>query len=127
MPTTPPRPTHRLSQRAWWVIGIVGVGLATALVVWYALLLSTDKPNWFYAGHEDISDSSVTVIYDVHRDPGREVVCRLVAEDEQHAVVGSREVTVPPHEKGSTRERTVVRTTSRPLVGNVSSCWYPGS
>ena len=52
-------------------------------------------------------------------------VCPLVAESETHEIVGSREVTVPAHPEGSTRERTTLQTTSRPLVGNVTGCWYP--
>lgn len=127
MPSTTPRgsSSEAARRRRWWIIGIVGVGLATALVIWYGLALTAGKPNWFYAGQEDITDSSVTVIYDVHREPGREVVCRLVAESETHEIVGSREVTVPAHPEGSTRERTSLQTTSRPLVGNVTGCWYP--
>ncbi|MFC0359853.1 DUF4307 domain-containing protein [Kytococcus schroeteri] len=123
--STPARPRTTPSQRRWWVVGTVLVGLATALVVWYGIALNTNKPNWFYAGHEKITDSSVTVIYDVHREPDRPVVCRLVAENENHEVVGTRDVTVPPRGAGSTRERSVVQTTSRPLVGNVTGCWYP--
>lgn len=123
--TPEPASTTAASRRRWWIIGIVGVGLSTALIIWYGLMLTTGKPNWYYAGQDDITDSSLTVIYDVHREPGREVVCRLVAESETHEIVGSREVTVPPRETGSTRERSTVRTTSRPLVGNVEGCWYP--
>ncbi|SNC74341.1 protein of unknown function [Kytococcus aerolatus] len=126
--TAPAQPTSRTAEaarrRRWWIIGGVGIALATAVVVWFGLALTAGKVSWYDAGYEDVTDSSVTVIYDVHRDPEREVACRLVAEDEKHAVVGTTEVQVPPSGEGSTRERSTMRTTARPLVGYVTGCWY---
>ena len=45
--TAPAQPTSRTAEaarrRRWWIIGGVGIALATAVVVWFGLALTAGK------------------------------------------------------------------------------------
>lgn len=110
-------------HRKWWVIGSLAVlaGLVVAVVWGWS---ATRGVLWTNTGFDVVSDRVVTVRFDVNRDPGKEVVCVLRAQDIDHASVGRTEVTVPPAEQRVTRQEFELRTTHRAVTGFVDSCRY---
>lgn len=112
-------------SRRWWVIGAIAVLAGTAVAVIWGLSATVGRVGWNPAGHEVVSDTRVDVRFDVHRDPTREVVCRLEAKDLTGAVVGRTEVTVAPTESSPSRHVGTVETASPAVTGWIDQCWYP--
>lgn len=112
-------------SRRWWVIGSVAVLLGTVIAVIWGLSATLGRVGWTDAGHKVVSETLVEVRFDVHRDPSREVVCRLEARDLTNATVGRTEVTVPPTEDSPSRHVASVETASPASTGWVDECWYP--
>lgn len=113
-----PRPAPGTTR--WWVIGTLGIGAMVAFIVWFALAernqLSADVVSY-----RDVTDSSITVAYDVHRPDGAAVRCTVEAQDVRHGRVGTVTDDVPAGAKSVHRE-VVVRTSARAVTGVVSSC-----
>jgi hypothetical protein len=112
------------SARRWWVIGTVAVTVATLLAVWWGLSATVGRVHWVYTGHVVVSDQAVDVRFDLRRDPAREVVCRLEAQDGGHQVVGRTEVSIGPVADSPSRHVEQVRTASPAITGYVDQCWY---
>ena len=64
-----PRPAPGTGR--WWVVGVLGVGLATALAVWLGLANSVGRVTWVDTGYKVVDDRSVRVEFDVHRPSGQ--------------------------------------------------------
>jgi hypothetical protein len=124
--TIPSRPTagRGVSNRTWWVIGIVGVLAASGIAVWFGLAGSLGKVHWVNTGFSVTDATEVEVRFDLNRDPARSVVCELQALDVNHARVGTAEVTVGPSESSPSRHLATVRTTSLATTGYVDFCEY---
>ena len=115
-----PRPAPGTGR--WWVIGTIGCTIGIALAVWLGLANSVGAITWTDTDYRVIDDSSVEVGFDVHRDPDREVVCTVVAQDAAHGVVGVLEVPVPAGVERSIHQQVLVRTASRAVGGSVRGC-----
>lgn len=115
-----PRPAPGTGK--WWVIGIVGCTLGSALAIWLGLANSVGRVTFTDTGYEVVDDRSVRVEFDVHRSPGEAVTCRVRALDQGFGVVGVVEVAVPATQERSIHQQAVVRTTSRAVTGVVESC-----
>lgn len=115
-----PRPTPGTGR--WWVVGIVGCTLGSALAIWLGLANSVGQVTFTDTGFKVVDDRSVRVEFDVHRSPGQAVTCRVRALDQAFGVVGVVTVDVPPTQERSIHQETVVRTTSRAVTGVVESC-----
>ena len=113
-----PRPAPGTTR--WWVIGTVGISLAVAVIVWFALA-SANALRADVTAYRGVTDSQVTVAYDVHRPDGAAVRCTIEAQDVRHGRVGTVTDDVPAGAKSVHREVTV-RTSARAVVGVVSSC-----
>ncbi|KGN37566.1 DUF4307 domain-containing protein [Knoellia subterranea] len=113
-----PRPAPGTTK--WWVIGAVGISAAVAVIVWFALA-SANSLRAVVTAYNVVSDSEVTVSYDVHRPDGAAVQCTVDAQDVRHGRVGTITDDVPA---GATSVHRVVtvRTSARAVVGIVSSC-----
>lgn len=127
--TTPPDapPTTAstgLSQRTWWVVGTVLVLVASAIAVWFAVAATAGRVHWTLTGFDVVSPSQVDVRFDITRDPTREVVCTLEAQDEFHTVNGRTDVRVPAADASPSRHIESVRTASPSVTGYVDSCRY---
>lgn len=127
MSTTTNTSSAGVSERTWWVIGTVAVLAATAVAVWFAVAATAGRVQWLSTGFEVISRSQVDVRFDVTRDPSREVVCTLEAQDEMHAVVGRTDVVVGPTGSSPSRHIFSVRTAGPAVTGYVDSCRYADS
>ena len=117
------RRTSRGSRR-WWIVGGTAVLVMTAMAVIWGLSATVGRVHWVDTGHEVMSDSRVDVRFDLRRDPAREVVCRVEAQDFGHVVVGRAEVPVAPSESSPSRHIASVRTASPAITGYVDECWY---
>jgi len=115
-----PRPAPGTGK--WWAIGIVGVGLGTALAVWLGLAMSVGKVTWTDTGYRVVDDRTVEVDFDVHRPAGQAVTCVVHALDQGYGTVGSVEVAIPASPQRSVHRQVTVRTTTRAVTGVVQSC-----
>lgn len=117
--------SQQRGSRRWWIIGAVTVLAGVVVAVVWGLSATLGRVGWGDAGHEVVSDTQVDVRFDVHRDPSREVVCRLEAKDQTGLVVGRLETTVAPGETSPSRHVVTVETASPAVTGWVDECWYP--
>ena len=115
-----PRPAPGTGR--WWVVGIIGVGLATAVAVWLALANSVGKVTWIDTGYKVIDDRSVRVQFDVTRPANTAVTCRVEALDKTFGVVGAIEVKVPGSKETTVGRQEVIRTAARAVTGTVKDC-----
>lgn len=110
--------------RRWWVIGALGVGVMSAIAIWFGMASSSGKVNWIDTGFVLTSSSEVEVRFDLHRDPAREVECIIEAQDENHFVVGRTTTVVEPASASPSRHTATVATAGPAVTGYVDSCVY---
>ncbi|GAB3449860.1 hypothetical protein GCM10027517_36650 [Phycicoccus ginsengisoli] len=115
-----PRPAPGTGR--WWVVGVVGVTVATALAVWLGLANSVGRVTWVDTGYKVLDDRSVRVEFDVHRPAGQAVTCQVNALDQSFGVVGTLDVRVPASGERSVHQEVVVRTAARAVTGTVRTC-----
>ena len=113
-----PRPAPGTTR--WWVVGGVGITAAVAVIVWLGLA-SANALGADVTAYNVVSDSEITVGYDVHRPDGVAVRCTVEAQDVRHARVGTVTDDVPAGARSVHREVTV-RTSARAVSGVVASC-----
>ena len=74
-------------------------------------------------GYQLIGDDTVQVTISVTRkDPSRPAVCIIRAKSIDGAESGRREVLVPPSTQATVQVTAVVKSTRRPVVGDVYGC-----
>ncbi|GGK80992.1 DUF4307 domain-containing protein [Ornithinimicrobium pekingense] len=119
-----PRRLDDRARRRWWLVGSAAVAVMTALAVWFGIEATSGRVHWVNTGHQVVSGTQVDVRFDLRRDPAREVVCRLEAQEASHAVVGRADVTVGPAQSSPSRHVESVRTAAPAITGYVEECWY---
>lgn len=115
-----PRPAPGTAR--WWVVGVVGITLGVAVVVWYGLATTVGAVQPVVTGYRVESDRSVVVEYDLHRPQGTAVTCRIDALDSSKGRVGTVEDAVPAEGPASVHREVRVRTSVRAVTGVVDSC-----
>jgi len=113
-----PRPAPGTAR--WWIIGTIGISLAVGVIVWFALA-SANALRADVTSYRVVTDSQITVAYDVHRPDGAAVRCTVEAQDVRHGRVGTITDDVPAGATSVNRVVTV-RTSARAVVGVVQSC-----
>lgn len=113
-----PRPAPGTTR--WWVVGGIGIAAAVAVIVWFGLA-SANALGADVTDYKVVSDSEMTLGYDVHRPDGAAVRCTVEAQDVRHGRVGMVTDLVPPGARSVHRE-VVVRTSARAVTGVVASC-----
>lgn len=74
-------------------------------------------------GYQLVDDETASVTITVTRtDPSRPVVCIVRARSIDGAESGRREVLVPPSPQATVQVTTIVKSTKRPVVGDVYGC-----
>ena len=116
-----PRPAP--GQGKWWLIGTLGVLVMSAFAIWFGIAASRGV-QWEDAGHDIVSDTRVTVTFDVINQNGKPVSCTIEAQDNEHSQVGVTTVDLPPTSKDVVRYIRTVRTVTRAVTGTVDSCRY---
>jgi hypothetical protein len=100
---------------------IVAAGVALAFVAYQRL--GTSEVKGELGGYQLLDEQTVQVTLSVTReDPSRPVVCIIRARSIDGAETGRREVLVPPSERATVQVTAVVKSTRRPVVGDVYGC-----
>ena len=104
----------------------VGVLVATFLgwVLWAALQQAHQDLRWQTTGYHDVTDTSVTVEFDVFKPPGTAVTCIVQALDVAGVEVGRAEVPVTA-DQPDVHVVYALPVTARPTAGQVLSCSVP--
>jgi hypothetical protein len=118
---------QRLSRRSrrWIAIGltvlIVAAGVAIAIVA--SQRLGGADVEGELGGYRLVDDETVSVTIDVTRDdPSRPVVCIVRARSIDGSETGRREVLVPPSSQDRVQVTTIVKSSRRPVAGDVYGC-----
>lgn len=121
-------PRRRLSPRTrrWAVIGALAVSVVTA--IWFTVTMAFGQLEYKDVGYSIVSDTRATVDFEVTKDFEATAQCMIQVLDSSYAVVGSRIVTVGPHEGVTAADRsqyltTELRTEHLGVSGIVDSCW----
>lgn len=102
----------------------VGVFSLVAFLVWAIIFTIDDaqKITTRDVGFTVNNEFSTEVVFEVTRDPGREVVCDVQVLSQSYAVVGFKTVAVAASANRSTVISTVVNTTELGTTGLVDTC-----
>lgn len=112
-------PRRRLTVPLLTVL-VIGIGIAFAAVM---AVRSTHSVKATVTAYHT-TDRGIRLTVDVtHPDRDRDLVCVLRALDRDHSVLGTARVAVRGGERETTFTRTI-RTSSRPVAGDVKSCQY---
>lgn len=120
-----PRPAPGTGR--WWLVGVVGVVLGTAFIVWYGVTTTVGRIGADVTAYRIVGPSSVVVEYDVHRPAGTPLRCVVTALDERHGRVGTVSDDVPASEATSVHRVVTVRTSTLAVTGVVDSCVRVGT
>jgi hypothetical protein len=100
---------------------IVAAGVALALVAYQRL--GTGEVKGELGGYQLIDGETVQITISVTRkDPSRPAVCIIRARSIDGAETGRREVLVPPSVHDTVQVTALVKSTRRPVVGDVYGC-----
>jgi hypothetical protein len=102
------------------VLGVVALTFVT-WVVWAGLQQSAADVRWQTFGYSDVSDTSVTVEFDVFKDQGQPVTCTVQALDVSGEIVGQARVDLTVDE-GDVHLTYALPVTRRPTSALVDSC-----
>lgn len=102
----------------------VGAFALVAFLVWAIVFTIDDaqKITTRDVGFTVNDEFSTEVVFEVTRDPGREVLCDLQVLSQSYAVVGFKTVAVEASANRSSVISTVVNTTELGTTGLVASC-----
>lgn len=112
-------------SRRWWAIGLTAVVLlgGVVLAVLASHRLGRGEVQGALVGYQLIDDETLSVTVKVTRaDPSRPVVCIVRARAIDGGETGRREVLVPPSSQDTVNITTSVKSTRRPVVGDVYGC-----
>lgn len=113
------------TQRVMWVVGPLAILAGIGLAIWFGLAASIGKPLWGNLGYDVRDDRHIVVTYQLSRPTDRTVVCAVEAREYSHAIVGRVEDVIPPGGEPRLVRHVEVRTSSRPVAGEVTQCRMP--
>ncbi|SDS86957.1 protein of unknown function [Brevibacterium siliguriense] len=121
------RPKRELSRRAK-VIGVIVLAAVVAVIAVWAFSPQASPTTPRTLDYSVVDDSSTRVSVGIFPDQERDVHCIIQATNEQEAVVGFTEVTVPtdPNADPNSPKRVDVdlATTQLAASGHAESCWF---
>jgi hypothetical protein len=121
-PPTEPAPTWRTRRPVLVTVSVLSALVAAAALVWlvWAALGHATSPKIQMLGYE-IHGRSVTVRFEVAKQPEDTVRCIVRARDAAGAEVARTPVTLRPG-SGTERVSHTLRAVNRPVSGEVESC-----
>jgi hypothetical protein len=117
-----PLPRPEPGTGRWWLVGVVGVALAVALVVWWGWRTTAGAVRPQVTGYEVVSDREIRVEYRLQRPEGVAVDCEVAALDARKGRVGLVTDRVPAAGAALVDRAVTVRTSARAVTGVVQSC-----
>ena len=105
---------------------IPSIVIIIGLVIWGA---STDvlgfgpKAEVRDLGYSNLTDSSVTVQFELTATPGREVACAVQAQNTAFAIVGWKVFVYPPSTQRIRDIEETIKTSQPATTGLVYQCW----
>ncbi|NLS10321.1 DUF4307 domain-containing protein [Nesterenkonia sp. MY13] len=119
---------RRITPLGQKIAVIAALVIAVAVSAWFTIGLASGQLEYQDVGYTIESDTRATVEYEVTKDFDATAQCMLHVLDESYAIVGSRLVTIGPHEGGGEADRaqyytSELRTEYRGVSGVVDSCW----
>ena len=123
MPPIQPASAPGRGSRAQVVLSVVGalVGLAFAVALFQVVGPDTSAATQA-RGFQITSDSSVTVEFELAREPGEAATCVVRARGQAGTEVGRRQFDVPPSSRRSVVVREPLPTTERAVTGELVGC-----
>jgi hypothetical protein len=117
------RLSRRSRRRVVVILSVVIVVAGAALALVAFQRLGTGAVKGERGGYELIDGATVQVTISVTReDPSRPVVCIIRARSVDGAETGRREVLVPPSSQATVQVTAVVKSSRRPVIGDVYGC-----
>ena len=119
-------PTDRTKSRrfAWAAAGSF-VAVFAAWVVWGGLDGSGDSIQIVDIGFTGITNTEITVSWQLTVAPGTATTCALEAQNSAHGIVGWRIVDLDQSELRTRAFTETVTTTERAVTGLIYRCWLP--
>ena len=113
------------TKRILIIAGVLFTLVFGAWVVWGGLSGTNAKLEERELGYRELTETSITVTWEVSVEPGTEVSCAVQALNENFGIVGWRVL-----ELGASDERTRVfsetlRTSEQAVTGLPYGCWLP--
>lgn len=133
VPDSTPAPHEALSSRygtdkqgknrvLWRVLLIIGGIIFVATALWAAFNLSRADVTWKDLGYSVHGPESVTVDFNVTKDPGMSARCTLEALNAHYAQVGLLDVDIPAADRATTRHSATLATQELAVTGIVNTC-----
>lgn len=97
----------------------------TAWVVWGGLSGTSATLETRELGYTDVTDTSITVQWEVTAPPGVSVHCALQALNSSFGIVGWRIVEIPASSERTRSLAQTVRTSEPAVTGLPYRCWLP--
>lgn len=121
------KPKRELSRRAK-IIAVIALAVVVAVIAFWAFRPQTNPTTPRTLDYSVVDDSSTHVSVGIFPDQERDVHCIVQATNEDEAVVGFTEVSVPadPNADPNSPKRIDVdlATTQLAASGHVASCWF---
>ncbi|WP_370894368.1 DUF4307 domain-containing protein [Janibacter sp. GXQ6167] len=109
------------SNRFWWIVGTLGVGVAVAITVWFGLASTQDVITWQDRRFERHAEYT-TLEFEVTRPKGVEVTCTARALDATYGPVGSVDVKIPASERDTEIATVRIQTTTEAATAAIKEC-----
>jgi hypothetical protein len=122
MPTPPGRydETRSLPRPALIALAVLALLAVTALSAWAFQRSREGQVDQVLVGYEVVSDRSITITFEVHKDDQVTALCRVQALGEHGDPVGEQDVTLGPD--ADRRVTATVATRARAYSGVVAGC-----
>lgn len=110
-------------SRRWGRVAVVAaVVVAVVVVAWLGWGIAQEPVRWKDVAFDVQGPASVEATFEVSKDPGTTVECRVHALSESYGEVGMRTVEVGPSDAGAVRVTVVIPTAERAVTATVESC-----
>ncbi len=106
-----------------WSVATLTLGAAIAWLLWTDVLGLQPSVTYRDTGHALISDSQVSVSFDLTVTDGREAACAIQALNPDFAVVGWKIFIYPPTSERLRQITETITTSEYATTGLVYSCW----
>jgi len=115
---------RRTGGRRWgvWIAIVIGA-IVAGLFGWMTVASSADAVDADTTGFHLVDERTVEVSFQFTAPPGRDVVCAIEAQDEEHGTVGWKVVRYEASDAHGRAVRETIPTTAAATTGFVNTCW----